>query len=92
MEGSGCLYGSASFLFYDDTDPSAGLTRDVDFAGLGNPGKQYQNNRHNIGFMVIDEIARQNSLPDFRSKFEGELTEGRVAGEKVKFWSNPRPI
>lgn len=51
--------------------------------GLGNPGGEYQDNRHNIGFMVIDEIAREFNLPSFSKKFEGELTEGRIEGEKV---------
>ncbi len=51
--------------------------------GLGNPGKEYQNNRHNIGFMVIDKIADEFGLPSFSKKFEGELTEGRIDGEKV---------
>jgi PTH1 family peptidyl-tRNA hydrolase len=51
--------------------------------GLGNPGKEYQDNRHNIGFMVMDDIARTYNLPAFRSKFEGELTEGRIGDEKV---------
>ena len=51
--------------------------------GLGNPGKEYQDNRHNIGFMVIEEIAREYGLPAFSKKFEGELTEGRIDGEKV---------
>lgn len=51
--------------------------------GLGNPGAQYQDNRHNIGFLAIDEIANEFSLPAFSKKFEGELTEGRIDGEKV---------
>lgn len=51
--------------------------------GLGNPGKEYQKNRHNIGFMVIDKIADEFSLPAFSKKFEGEITEGRIGGEKV---------
>lgn len=51
--------------------------------GLGNPGGEYQDNRHNIGFMVIDEIAREFNLPPFSKKFEGALTEGRIEGEKV---------
>ncbi len=51
--------------------------------GLGNPGKEYQDNRHNIGFMVIDKIADEFGLPAFSKKFEGELTEGRINGEKV---------
>lgn len=51
--------------------------------GLGNPGKEYENNRHNIGFMVIDEIAREYGLSPFKSKFEGEMVEGRIGEEKV---------
>lgn len=51
--------------------------------GLGNPGKEYQDNRHNVGFMVIDEIAREFALPAFSKKFEGEISEGRIDGEKV---------
>lgn len=49
--------------------------------GLGNPGREYQNNRHNIGFMVIDEIAREFSFPPFKSKFQGEISEGRIDGQ-----------
>lgn len=51
--------------------------------GLGNPGTEHEDNRHNVGFMVIDEIAREFCLPAFKSKFEGELTEGRIGEEKV---------
>ncbi|MEM7618225.1 MAG: aminoacyl-tRNA hydrolase [Pseudomonadota bacterium] len=53
------------------------------FIGLGNPGKKYEGNRHNIGFMVMDEIARQNNFPAFKSKFQGELSEGRIGTQKV---------
>ena len=51
--------------------------------GLGNPGKEYEGNRHNVGFMVIDEIAREYGLSAFKSKFEGEIVEGRIGDEKV---------
>ena len=51
--------------------------------GLGNPGDQYASNRHNIGFMAIDAIAEAQGFPSFRSKFQGEMAEGRIAGEKV---------
>lgn len=51
--------------------------------GLGNPGKDYEHNRHNIGFMAIDEIAREYGLPAFKSKFDGEIVEGRIGEEKV---------
>jgi PTH1 family peptidyl-tRNA hydrolase len=55
------------------------------FVGLGNPGKEYEKNRHNVGFMAIDEIASRFCNAPFRSKFSGMIAEGRVANEKVVF-------
>jgi PTH1 family peptidyl-tRNA hydrolase len=51
--------------------------------GLGNPGSQYSKNRHNIGFMAVDEIVRHHGFGAFRSKFQGELSEGKIGNEKV---------
>jgi PTH1 family peptidyl-tRNA hydrolase len=51
--------------------------------GLGNPGSQYEGNRHNIGFMAIDAIARAHGITQFRSKHAGQLAEGNIGGEKV---------
>lgn len=53
------------------------------FTGLGNPGPEYAANRHNIGFMVVDRIARVHNFPPFRAKFHGRASEGVIAGEKV---------
>jgi PTH1 family peptidyl-tRNA hydrolase len=52
-------------------------------AGLGNPGSQYAGNRHNIGFMAVDEIQRGKSFSPWAKKFKSEISEGEVAGEKV---------
>ncbi|MGI3169204.1 aminoacyl-tRNA hydrolase [Pseudooceanicola sp. C21-150M6] len=53
------------------------------FVGLGNPGGKYAANRHNIGFMAIDRIASDHGFPPFRSKFQGEISEGTLGTEKV---------
>ncbi len=51
--------------------------------GLGNPGQRYANNRHNIGFMAVDEMVRRHSFGPWRSKFQGQISEGRIGSEKV---------
>ncbi len=54
--------------------------------GLGNPGKEYEKTRHNIGFMVIDHyITRRGIDNNWKSKFNGLYTESMIKGEKVIF-------
>jgi PTH1 family peptidyl-tRNA hydrolase len=53
------------------------------FVGLGNPGPQYVGNRHNIGFMAVQAIARRHHIAPFRRKFQGVAVEGTLAGEKL---------
>jgi PTH1 family peptidyl-tRNA hydrolase len=53
------------------------------FVGLGNPGAKYARNRHNIGFMAVDEIARCHGFPPWRRRFQGEASEGSLDGERV---------
>lgn len=51
--------------------------------GLGNHGKGYAGNRHNIGFMAIESIARAHSFPAFRARFQALVSEGTLGGERV---------
>jgi len=53
------------------------------FAGLGNPGAQYANNRHNIGFMAADAIHRRHGFSPWSKKFQGLLADGTIDGEKI---------
>jgi len=53
------------------------------FVGLGNPGAKYARNRHNIGFMAADEIARRHGFSPWRRRFQGETSEGTLDGERV---------
>ena len=53
------------------------------FVGLGNPGSRYARNRHNVGFMVVDEIARAHGAAPWRRRFQGEAAEAVVGGERL---------
>ncbi len=53
------------------------------FVGLGNPGQQYQKNRHNIGFMAVDAIVRRHNFSGWTKKFQGEVSQGDLNGEKI---------
>lgn len=51
--------------------------------GLGNPGKEYEKTRHNVGFMAIDRLADRNGMDAPKSKFSSLYYEGRVQGSRV---------
>jgi peptidyl-tRNA hydrolase, PTH1 family len=53
------------------------------FVGLGNPGSKYARNRHNIGFLAVDEIARRHGFAPWRRRFQGETSEGVLDHERV---------
>lgn len=51
--------------------------------GLGNPGREYDGTRHNVGFMAADELRRAEGWPDFKPKFSGVWTRGELGAESV---------
>jgi PTH1 family peptidyl-tRNA hydrolase len=61
-------------------EPASAL--DLLVAGLGNPGREHAGNRHNIGWMVLAELARRHGY-SFRSKFSGKIGEGRIGERRV---------
>ena len=60
----------------------SGSSLDLLVVGLGNPGRDYARNRHNVGSMVVDELARRHA-GSWRGKFSGRLAEVRIDGHKV---------
>ncbi|MHA1601201.1 MAG: aminoacyl-tRNA hydrolase [Alphaproteobacteria bacterium] len=52
--------------------------------GLGNPGPRHAGNRHNIGFMAVDEVVRRHSFGPWRARFQGLVAEGRIGQHKVQ--------
>lgn len=51
--------------------------------GLGNPGKKYDRNRHNVGFKAIDLIAKKNNFGPWRRKFQSKISEGLIKSKKI---------
>lgn len=60
----------------------AASTLELLVAGLGNPGPRHERDRHNVGWMVVDELARRCDA-SFKSKFDGQFGETRIAGVRV---------
>ena len=54
------------------------------FVGPGNPGAKYAGNRHNVGFMAVEAIAKRHGLPPWRRRFQGVATEGPIGGTRVQ--------
>ena len=52
-------------------------------AGLGNVGQKYARHRHNVGFMAADEIVRRHSFGPWKSKFNAQISEGMIGGQRV---------
>jgi PTH1 family peptidyl-tRNA hydrolase len=63
-------------------DDEAASSLELLVVGLGNPGREYERNRHNVGRMVVEELARRHGA-SFRSKFSGRLADVRLDGRRV---------
>ncbi|MCH5352559.1 MAG: aminoacyl-tRNA hydrolase [Acutalibacter sp.] len=70
------------FFWKKKSDVSAGSVEFM-IVGLGNPGKQYENTRHNAGFMALDAIAEKHHGEVKRIKYKGLTGECRIAGKRV---------
>ena len=53
------------------------------FVGLGNPGPKHASNRHNIGFMAVQAVARRHNVSQWRRRFQGVAVEGNIANERA---------
>ncbi|MGA9524482.1 MAG: aminoacyl-tRNA hydrolase [Myxococcaceae bacterium] len=51
--------------------------------GLGNPGREYERHRHNVGFMIVDELSRRARIDLTQDKFDARIGQGTLGGEKV---------
>jgi peptidyl-tRNA hydrolase, PTH1 family len=54
------------------------------FVGLGNPGARHAGNRHNVGFMVVESIAKRHGIGPWRRRFQGVAAEGSIGTERVQ--------
>jgi PTH1 family peptidyl-tRNA hydrolase len=54
------------------------------FVGLGNPGARHAGNRHNVGFMVVETIAKRHGIGPWRRRFQGVAAEGTIGSERVQ--------
>ncbi len=61
------------------------------FVGLGNPGSRYVGNRHNIGFMVVEAIAKRHGIGPWRRRFQGVAAEGPIGSGSACCCCCPAP-
>ena len=54
------------------------------FVGLGNPGASYVGHRHNVGFVMVETIAKRHGIGPWRRRFQGVVAEGPIGGERVQ--------
>jgi PTH1 family peptidyl-tRNA hydrolase len=53
------------------------------FVGLGNPGSQYEKNRHNVGFMAVSRIVENHNFSPWKNKFQGSISNGLLSNQKI---------
>lgn len=72
-------------LLFKEAEPKIAMKPDKIVVGLGNPGAKFRGTRHNVGFMVLAELARRCSCGTPVNKFYGDATEARVGEKNVLF-------
>ena len=55
----------------------------IALVGLGNPGKQHKYNRHNIGYLVVDEIIKQLEIDSQKNRFNGKISKSNIGRKKI---------
>jgi PTH1 family peptidyl-tRNA hydrolase len=70
-------------IFFKKSSAASPSSVSALIVGLGNPGANYEGNRHNIGFMAVDRMASDYHFPNWNKKFQGQLCEGAIDGKKV---------
>ena len=63
-----------------------GMQKPFLIVGLGNPGREYRKNRHNVGFMVLDRLAEKNNTTFSKMKMDALMTAVRFKGKRVILW------
>lgn len=82
-KSAGPAYREEFMLDFFKRKPASGGAVEFMIVGLGNPGREYENTRHNAGFMALDKIAEKNGAEIKRIKFKGLVGECRIAGKKA---------
>ncbi|MDO5308695.1 MAG: aminoacyl-tRNA hydrolase [Planctomycetia bacterium] len=72
-----------NYLNVFNNNPKSSMKPDKIIVGLGNPGAKYRNTRHNVGYMVLAELAARHAVGKPRSQFQADVLDAQIAGQNV---------